>query len=333
MNELVVFDSNHQRAINDCELDYYSKKLATCSSDHTVKVFDVSLSKEPVCVAEMRDHSSAVWKVCWSHPKYGSLLASCSYDKSVIIYKEVHVNKYDIIYLNNEHNSSVNYIEWSPHEYGLHLGCACSDGHISIISYDLTKGSAEGQWNKYSVKAHLNGTACISWEKTHKNKHTNEGTAATATGTSPAAVGDPSNTFQLASGGFDNQVIIWAFDNNTKEFQKVHQMKDKPHNSPIKDIAWRPNLNNSTNIIASCSDEKLVILWVEDIGNNQWRNGQVIKVKDSISKVCWSPNGTILAIACTNENAYLYREGLDGVWEEVCNLADSEKWGRSLQEG
>ncbi|GAB69135.1 WD domain G-beta repeat domain containing protein [Plasmodium cynomolgi strain B] len=331
MNELVVFDSNHQKAINDCELDYYSKKLATCSSDNTVKIFDVSLSKEPVCVAEMRDHSSAVWKVCWSHPKYGSLLASCSYDKSVIIYKEVHMNKYDIIYVNNEHNSSVNYIEWSPHEYGLHLGCACSDGNISIISYDLTKGSTgEGQWNKYSVKAHLNGTACISWEKTHKNKHMNEGTAgAPAVATAPSSSGGGgdhhANAFQLASGGFDNQVIIWLFDNSTKEFHKVYQMKDKPHNSSIKDIAWRPNLNNSTNIIASCSDENIVILWVEDISNNQWRNGQVIKVKDRISKVCWSPNGTILAIACTNENAYLYREGLDGVWEEACNLADNEK--------
>ncbi|CAA9991096.1 protein transport protein SEC13, putative [Plasmodium knowlesi strain H] len=332
MNELVVFDSNHQKAINDCELDYYSKKLATCSSDNTVKIFDVSLSKEPVCVAEMRDHSSAVWKVCWSHPKYGNLLASCSYDKSVIIYKEVQMNKYNIIYVNTEHNSSVNYIEWSPHEYGLHLGCACSDGQISIISYDLVKGSnEEGQWNKYSVKAHLNGTACISWEKTHKNKHMNEGTtgasavAAVSAAAGAGGGGDHPNTFQLASGGFDNQVIIWMFDNSTKEFHKVYQMKDKPHNSSIKDIAWRPNLNNSTNIIASCSDENIVILWVEDISNKQWRNGQVIQVQDKISKVCWSPNGTILAIACTNENAYLYREGLNGVWEEVCNLADNEK--------
>ncbi|GAW83683.1 protein transport protein SEC13 [Plasmodium gonderi] len=334
MNELVVFDTNHLKSINDCELDYYSKKLATCSSDNTVKIFDVSLSKEPVCIAEMRDHSSAVWKVCWSHPKYGSLLASCSYDKSIIIYKEVYMNKYDMIYINNDHKSSVNYIEWSPHEYGLHLGCACSDGQMSIISYNLTKGTnEEGYWNKYSVKAHLNGTSCLSWEKTYNNyqslsnnKHLNEGTSAGSGGG-----GDQINLFRLASGGYDNQVIIWMFDNNTKEFHKIYQMNDKPHKSAIKDIAWKPNINNSTNIIASCSDEKIVILWVEDASNNQWKNGQIIKVQHKISKISWSPNGTILAVACTDENAYLFREGMDGQWEEICNLADNEKMQAQME--
>ncbi|CRH02734.1 protein transport protein SEC13, putative [Plasmodium relictum] len=320
MNELIIFDTNHSKSINDCELDYYSKKLATCSSDNTVKIFDVSLSKDPVCIAEIKDHSSAVWKVCWSHPKYGSLLASCSYDKSVIIYKEVSVNKYEMIYLNNEHKSSVNYIEWSPHEYGLHLGCASSDGHISIISYYMNKDTNEGYWNKNSIKAHLNGTTCLSWEKPYNSLPNNKNLNDT----------DFINSFKLVSGGYDNQVIIWMFDNNTKEFHKIFQMNDKPHNSAIKDVSWRPNINNSTNIIASCSEEKIVILWVEDISNNRWKNGQVIKLKHKIHKISWSPNGTILAIACSDENAYLYKENMEGVWEEICNLTDDNSLSDSF---
>ncbi|SBT80987.1 protein transport protein SEC13, putative [Plasmodium malariae] len=321
MNELIVFDTSHTRAINDCELDYYSKKLATCSNDNTVKIFDVSLSKEPVCIAEIRDHSSAVWKVCWSHPKYGSLLASCSYDKSVIIYKEVNINKYEMIYLNNEHKSSVNYIEWSPHEYGLHLGCASSDGYLSIISYNLNKDTNEGHWTKSSIKAHLNGTACLSWEKPFNslgnNKHLNDNN-------------DFINSFKLVTGGYDNQVIIWTFDNNTKEYHKIFQMNDKPHNSLVRDVSWRPNLSNTTNMIASCSDEQIVILWFEDISNNRWKNGQVIKVDQKIHKISWSPNGTILAIACSGDNAYLYKENMEGLWVEICNLTDDEK--RNIQE-
>ncbi|CDU20824.1 hypothetical protein YYC_01624 [Plasmodium yoelii 17X] len=316
MSELIVFDSNHTKSINDCELDYYSKKLATCSNDNTVKIFDVSLAREPVCIAEIRDHTSAVWKVCWSHPKYGSLLASCSYDKSVIIYKEVSINRYDMIYINNEHKSSVNYIEWSPSEYGLHLGCACLDGTLSIISYNFNKGSTEGGWYKNSVRAHLNGVSCLSWEKPFnlisENKNLND-------------TNDAINSFKLVSGGYDNQVIIWMFDNNTKEFHKIFQMNDKPHNSLIKDVAWRPNLNDSTNMIASCSDEKIVILWIEDASNNRWKNGQIIKLEHKVHKISWSPNGTILAIACSNENSYLYKENMEGVWEEICNLSDNEK--------
>ncbi|CAD2105318.1 protein transport protein SEC13, putative [Plasmodium vinckei lentum] len=316
MSELIAFDSNHTKSINDCELDYYSKKLATCSNDNTVKIFDVSLAREPICIAEIRDHTSAVWKVCWSHPKYGSLLASCSYDKSVIIYKEVSINKYDMIYVNNEHKSSVNYIEWSPSEYGLHLGCACLDGHLSIISYNFNKGPNEGGWHKHSVRAHLNGVSCLSWEKPFnlisENKNIND-------------TNDAITSFKLVSGGYDNQVIIWMFDNNTKEFHKIFQMNDKPHNSLIKDVAWRPNLNDSTNMIASCSEEKIVILWIEDTSNNRWKNGQIIKLEHKVHKISWSPNGTILAIACSNENSYLYKENMEGVWEEICNLSDNEK--------
>ncbi|SPJ11504.1 protein transport protein SEC13 [Plasmodium sp. DRC-Itaito] len=327
MNELIVFDTYHGRSINDCELDYYSKKLATCSSDNTVKIFDVSVSKEPVCVAELKDHSSAVWKVCWSHPKYGSLLASCSFDKNVIIYKEVNINKYEMIYINNEHMSSVNYIEWSPHEYGLHLGCASSDGTISILSYYMNKSSNEGYWNKYSMKAHLNGVACISWEKPYNNillmnKNLNDNNNNNNNNNNSNNNNDVINSFKLVSGGFDNQVIIWMFDNNTKEFQKIYQMNDKPHKSGIKDVAWKPNLNNSANIIASCSDEKIVILWIEDVTNNVWKNGQIIKVNYNIHKISWSPNGTILAIACSDDNAYLYKENAEGIWEEVCNLTE-----------
>uniref|UniRef100_A0A8C9GMB9 Protein SEC13 homolog n=1 Tax=Piliocolobus tephrosceles TaxID=591936 RepID=A0A8C9GMB9_9PRIM len=294
----MVFNSNHLNSINDCELDYYSRKLATCSSDNTVKIFDVSLSREPICITELKDHSSAVWKVCWSHPKYGSLLASCSYDKNIIIYKEVSINKYEMIYINNEHKSSVNYIEWSPYEYGLHLGCASSDGSLSIISYIFNKNiqhEGDGYWIKHSVKGHLNGATCLSWEKPfnyilNNNKHIKDNSS------------DTTSTFKLVSGGYDSQVIVWAYDNNIKEFHKLFQMNDKPHTAAIKDVSWRPNINNSTNLIASCSDDKQVIIWKEEISNNKWVNEQVIKLEDKINKLSWSPNGTILAVASGQMN-------------------------------
>ncbi|SBS88674.1 protein transport protein SEC13, putative [Plasmodium ovale] len=328
MSDLVVFDTLHGKPVNDCELDYYSRKLATCSSDNTVKIFDVSFSREPVCIAEFRDHSSAVWKVSWSHPKYGSLLATCSYDKSIIIYKEVSINKYDIIYINNEHKSSVNYVEWSPHEYGLHLGCASSDGCISIISYNLHKGINDIYWNKYTVKGHLNGVSSISWEKQYNsilhNKHINDNTNSNNNNNNNDNNDNNVTSFKIVSGGYDNQVIIWIFDNITKEFHKHYQMCDKPHNASIKDVAWRPNINSGLNLIASCSDDK-IILWVEDVSNNKWKNAQIIKLENTIHKISWSPNGTILAVACANDNAYLFKESIDGQWENICNLADNEK--------
>lgn len=73
--------------------DYYGRRLATCSSDKTVKVFDV-VGEQHVHLADLRGHEGPVWQVAWAHPKFGSLLASCSFDHRVIIWKETQDNQW-----------------------------------------------------------------------------------------------------------------------------------------------------------------------------------------------------------------------------------------------
>ncbi len=69
-------------------MDYYGRKLASCSSDRTVKVFDVVDGAASGQGETLRGHEGPVWQVAWAHPKFGSILASCSYDGKVIIWKE-----------------------------------------------------------------------------------------------------------------------------------------------------------------------------------------------------------------------------------------------------
>jgi protein transport protein SEC13 len=73
--------------VHDAQLDYYGKRLATCSSDRTVKVFDLS-GDQKTLIADLRGHEGPIWQVSWAHPRYGSLLASASFDHRVIIWKE-----------------------------------------------------------------------------------------------------------------------------------------------------------------------------------------------------------------------------------------------------
>lgn len=106
------FDRNEK---HDAQLDYYGKRLATCSSDRTIKIFDVvdgeaqkhtggqtltgyamfSLNMNSVRVIyevalsyNVSRHSGPVWQVAWAHPKFGHILASCSYDGRVLIWRE-----------------------------------------------------------------------------------------------------------------------------------------------------------------------------------------------------------------------------------------------------
>lgn len=40
--------------IHDAQPDYYGKRLATCSSDRTIKIFEISDNQQPQQVAELK---------------------------------------------------------------------------------------------------------------------------------------------------------------------------------------------------------------------------------------------------------------------------------------
>lgn len=73
---------------HDAQLDYYGKRLATASSDRTIRIFDVSLQQQTL-LARISAHDGPIWQVQWAHPKFGPLLASASYDGRAIVWKEV----------------------------------------------------------------------------------------------------------------------------------------------------------------------------------------------------------------------------------------------------
>ena len=62
---------------------HFSQRVATCSSDRTIKIFDVS-GETQTLVANLTGHDGPVWMCTWAHPKFGVMLASCSFDQTVI---------------------------------------------------------------------------------------------------------------------------------------------------------------------------------------------------------------------------------------------------------
>ena len=39
---MTLLETEHQDLIHDAQMDYYGRKLATCSSDKTIRLFSVS---------------------------------------------------------------------------------------------------------------------------------------------------------------------------------------------------------------------------------------------------------------------------------------------------
>lgn len=119
--------------IHDAQMDFYGKRVATCSTDKTIKIYSTTSGAEGL-EATLVGHEEPVWQIGWAHPSFGNILASCSYDRKVIIWKEEKPTVWTKIHEYARHESSVNSISWSPKEFGLMLAAGSSDGSISILS-------------------------------------------------------------------------------------------------------------------------------------------------------------------------------------------------------
>ncbi|KAL9454932.1 hypothetical protein AB3S75_007360 [Citrus x aurantiifolia] len=122
-------ETGHEDTVHDVAMDFYGKRLATASSDSSIKIIGLSNSASQH-LATLKGHRGPVWQVAWAHPKFGSILASCSYDGQVIIWKE-----------------------------GLSLACGSSDGNISVFT-----ARADGGWDTTRIdQAHPVGVTSVSW--------------------------------------------------------------------------------------------------------------------------------------------------------------------------
>eukprot|EP00586_Coscinodiscus_wailesii_P015647 CAMPEP_0172495672 /NCGR_PEP_ID=MMETSP1066-20121228/74339_1 /TAXON_ID=671091 /ORGANISM="Coscinodiscus wailesii, Strain CCMP2513" /LENGTH=261 /DNA_ID=CAMNT_0013267495 /DNA_START=113 /DNA_END=894 /DNA_ORIENTATION=+ len=180
----IYVDTQHDDMIHDAQLDYYGCKLATCSSDRTIKIFNVTTSGYTHTTTLQSHTSGPIWEIAWSHPQFGSLLASCSFSGTVLIHRERTPGDWiPLQSWTNLHSSSVNGVAFAPHQYGLVLACAGSDGMVSVLSH-----LRDDSWGVERFKDNALGVNGVSW--------------------APYAEG-MEGEMRLVTAGCDNQVRFW----------------------------------------------------------------------------------------------------------------------------
>ena len=55
-------ETGHHDMVHDAQMDFFGTRLATCSSDRSVKIFDVVDGKQ-THVADLKGHEGPVWQV------------------------------------------------------------------------------------------------------------------------------------------------------------------------------------------------------------------------------------------------------------------------------
>lgn len=291
-------DTTHQDMIHDAQMDYYGRRLATCSSDRTIRIFEVHGDKNTL-IKELTGHDGPVWQVAWAHPKFGNILASCSYDRRVLIWKETSTG-FQQIYEHIIHESSVNSIAWAPPDLSdttMYLACGSSDGSISLLQCQ------GGNWHSQrTLDAHKIGVTSVSWSNIYDTGN--------------------QRTFRLVSGGCDNLIKIWVLD----EIELTQQGEPlNGHADWVRDVAWAPGIGiNST--IASCSQDGNVCIWTEDKTSKRWKQRKLMLFPGPVWRVSWSISGDLLAISTstpTGENKVsLWKESLTDEWVCLSEIED-----------
>ncbi|KAI9844219.1 MAG: GTPase-activating protein S13 [Sclerophora amabilis] len=303
-----ITSSGHDDMIHDAVLDYYGRRLATCSSDRTIKIFEIEGDSHRL-TETLKGHEGAVWCVAWAHPKYGNILASAGYDGKVFIWRE-QGGQWQKVFDFSLHTASVNIVSWAPHETGCLLACASSDGNVSVLEFK------DNSWEHKIFPAHGLGVNAVSW----------------APALSPGSLvssGAPSTTTRrFVTGGSDNLVKIWEWNSDTKSYKDIHVLPG--HSDWVRDVSWSPTLL-SKSYIASASQDKTVRIWTSDPNtgaaassapsSGEWKS-TILHFDAVVWRVSWSLSGNVLAVSGGDNKVSLWKESLKGGWECVKKIEE-----------
>lgn len=293
-----TINTYHEDMIHDAQMDYYGKRLATASSDRTIRIFDVVEGNYQL-IATLPGHSGAVWQVSWAHPKFGNIIASCSYDKRVIIWKEEPNRQWAMVWDSaqfNVHESSVNSVAWAPHEYGLRLACGSSDGRVSVITHN--PGDESWQVSYISEEpAHREGCNAVSWAPFIENVPP-----------------------RLATGGCDNMVRVWRFSGQEQRWHRETELRrdgQSTHDDWVRDVAWAPSVGLPGSLIATCGQDMKVYIWTQDSPDQEFQYRALgTGFPDVVWRVSWSVTGNVLAVS-SGDKITLWKEPVEGDWQMV----------------
>lgn len=294
---MVTIGNAHDDLIHDAVLDYYGKRLATSSSDKTIKIFEIEGTENYKLITTLTGHEGPVWQVSWAHPKFGSILATCSYDGKALIWKEQpETQQWSIIAEHSVHQASVNSVSWAPHELGAVLLCTSSDGKVSVVDFN-----DDGTTSHVIFDAHAIGVNSASWAPITNNS----GKDATSL----------KQQRRFVTCGSDNLTKIWKFDPSKNSY--IEEATLEGHTDWVRDCAWSPSILIRS-FIATASQDRTVLIWSQD-KDGVWQKQLLTEEKfpDVCWRCSWSLSGNILAVSGGDNKVSLWKENLQGKWESA----------------
>ncbi|WRT70097.1 uncharacterized protein IL334_007091 [Kwoniella shivajii] len=259
-SKAVPVETQHEDMIHDAQLDYYGKRLATCSSDKTIRIFNVVKGEakgEPVILKGVVE---TVNSIAWAPYDIGPILACASSDGKVSVLSFQNDGSTDVSIF-PAHGTGANAVSWAPSVVANAVPAsgrptsgqssiapqkrfvtAGSDNLIRIWGYDE---EAKKWIEEEVIKGHEDWVRDVAWAPN---------------------IGLPG--MYIASASQDRTVLIHTRPTSSSPWSSTPLLPSLPNSQDphFPDAVWRVSWSLAGNILAvSCGDGK-VSLWKEGVG-------------------------------------------------------------------
>jgi len=243
--DVEVLETQHSDVVQDISYDYCGRRMATCSTDRTVKIW----SSDPGtgkwrCTAHWQAHESSVVRVRWADPEYSpSLIATCGFDCKAVLWELKSQNgsrdewQSTAVFLDSK--SELNDLAFGPPHLGLCLATASNDGLVRIY-----ESADPPEYKLWTLKAQFFG-ALIA----------NPPARVTAISWNPSPVDSAGMVVATAEGSS----YLWIQDRDRPSWRISKRLAG--HTGTVLSISWAPNPGRGYHLIASSGTDGQVILY------------------------------------------------------------------------
>lgn len=306
-----IIQSMHLDYVHWVSFDTYGRRVATCSGDRFVRVWDLTDSGEWTLAAHWQAHRGSVTSLCWSHPEFGSIMATCGSDHDAKIWEErsnttnTVSSRWTLRASLTEARRGVTCLEFAPRHWGLKLAVGSADGCVRI--YEAVDIMNLSQWPLAAALQTFDegsklGCTCLSWCNGRFEPPT------------------------LVAGG--SHLVIYRYSESARAWQPLLQLP-APAKGDVLDVAWAPNVGRRFHYIASAENQQLRIYKfrreaagsdtkVADDENGAIQNSKHLKLESSQTidanawRCQWNVTGTVLASSGDGGMVQLWKSDLDG---------------------
>lgn len=310
-------NAEHKDLIHDIAYDFYGQRMATCSSDQFVKVWDEDEHGNWHLTASWKAHSGSVFKVTWAHPEFGQVLATCSFDRTAAVWEEIvgegsgpgergmrhWVRRTNLV----DSRKTVTDVKFAPKTLGLLLATCSEDGVIRI--YEAPDVMNLSQWTlQHDISCKLQ-CSCLSWNPSLSRLH-------------PPMIAVGSDDPNPSSEG---KVFIYEYSESSRRWTKTQTLSIV---DPVHDIAFAPNLGRSFHTLAIASNDVQIITLKPTLdsaqsGSSRFEINIAAQFSDhnpTVWRVCWNIMGTILASSGDDGCVRLWKDNYINNWKCVAVL-------------